>query len=125
MSAACPSGFAAPARELGSDEEPSIAGALAVAPRFGIKAPVAKEILREVFTAVSAWRKTGRQLRLKMRVMTRHEGRAPDAVPGGILAVHGFSRLLLQTSKVRPVWDYLAPECFRSQTRRPDWRFGD
>ena len=47
------------------DEEPSIAGALVVAQRFGIKAPVAKKILREVFTAVSAWRKTGRKLRLK------------------------------------------------------------
>ena len=65
MSAACPSGFAAPAHELGIDEEPSIAGALAVAPRFGITALVAKKVLREIFTAVSAWRKTGRKLRLK------------------------------------------------------------
>ena len=40
-------------------EEPSIAGALAVAGRFGIKAPAAKSILREVLTAVSAWRRTG------------------------------------------------------------------
>lgn len=46
-------------------EEPTIAGALAVATRFGIKAPAAKTILREVFTAVSAWRSTGRRLRLK------------------------------------------------------------
>ncbi len=46
-------------------EEPSIAGALVVAPRFGLKAPAAKKVLREVFTAVSAWRKTGRKLRLK------------------------------------------------------------
>ena len=46
-------------------EEPSVAGALAVAGRFGIKAAAAKSILREVFTAVSAWRRTGRRLRLK------------------------------------------------------------
>jgi serine/threonine-protein kinase HipA len=46
-------------------DEPSIAGALAVAGRFGIKAPVAKSILREVFIAVSAWRRTGGRLRLK------------------------------------------------------------
>ena len=47
------------------NEEPSIDGALAVAPRFGIKAAAAKTILREVFTAASAWRGTGRKLRLK------------------------------------------------------------
>ena len=46
-------------------EEPRIAGALAVAGRFGIKAPAAKSILSEVFTAVSAWRRTGARLRLK------------------------------------------------------------
>jgi serine/threonine-protein kinase HipA len=46
-------------------EEPSIAAALAAAPRFGIKIPVVKTVLREVFTAVSAWRKTGRKLGLK------------------------------------------------------------
>lgn len=46
-------------------EEPSIAAALAVATRFGLKAPAAKIVLREVFTAVSAWRGTGRKLRLK------------------------------------------------------------
>jgi serine/threonine-protein kinase HipA len=46
-------------------EEPTIASALAAAPRFGLKAPESKKILREVFTAVSGWRKTGRQLRLK------------------------------------------------------------
>jgi hypothetical protein len=49
----------------GEHEEPSIAGALAVAGRFGIKAPAAKSILREVLTAVSAWRRTGGRLRLK------------------------------------------------------------
>jgi serine/threonine-protein kinase HipA len=46
-------------------EEASIAGALAVAGRFGIKGPAAKSILREVFTAVSGWRRTARRLRLK------------------------------------------------------------
>ena len=46
-------------------EEPSIAGALAVAGRFGLKAPAAKSILREVFTALSTWRRTGGRLRLK------------------------------------------------------------
>ena len=46
-------------------EEPSIGGALAVAGRFGIKPLAAKSILREVFTAVSAWRRTGGRLRLR------------------------------------------------------------
>ena len=46
-------------------EDASIVGALAVAARFGIKAPAAKGILREVVTVVSAWRRTGGWLRLK------------------------------------------------------------
>lgn len=46
-------------------EEPSIAGAVAAAPRFGLKTAEAKEILGEVFRAVSEWRNTGRRLRLK------------------------------------------------------------
>lgn len=46
-------------------DEPSIAAALAVAPRFGLKSAAAKTILREVFSAVSAWHRTGRKLRLK------------------------------------------------------------
>jgi serine/threonine-protein kinase HipA len=46
-------------------EEPTIASALAAAPRFGLKVTESKKILREVFTAVSGWRKTGRQLHLK------------------------------------------------------------
>ncbi len=45
--------------------EASIAGALAVAGRFGLKGPEAKIILREVFTVVAAWRRTARRLRLK------------------------------------------------------------
>ena len=32
---------------------------------FGLKTTEAKKILREVFTAVSGWRNTGRRLRLK------------------------------------------------------------
>lgn len=46
-------------------EEPTIAGALDVASRFGLKPAEAKRILREVFTAVSGWRTTGKRLRLK------------------------------------------------------------
>jgi serine/threonine-protein kinase HipA len=45
--------------------EPSIAGALAVAGRFGLKPDEARAILHEVFTTVLDWRKTGRQLRIK------------------------------------------------------------
>jgi len=46
-------------------EEPTIAGALAAAPRFGLTATESKKILHELFAVISAWRKTGRQLRLK------------------------------------------------------------
>jgi serine/threonine-protein kinase HipA len=46
-------------------EEPTILSALAAVPRFGLTAAESKKVLREVFTVVSAWRKTGRQLRLK------------------------------------------------------------
>lgn len=46
-------------------EEPTIASALAAAPRFGLKASEAKQIVGVIFTAVSAWHKIGRQLRLK------------------------------------------------------------
>src|SRR5206468_6778630 len=46
-------------------EEPTIEGALAAAPRFGLRTIEAKKILREVFTVVSSWRNTARRLRLK------------------------------------------------------------
>ena len=46
-----------------------IAIALAAAPRFGLKATESMKILREVFTTVSGWRKTGRQLGLKPTVL--------------------------------------------------------
>jgi len=48
-----------------ASEGGSLAGALAVAGRFGLKGPAAKTILREVFTAVAAWRRIARRLRLK------------------------------------------------------------
>jgi len=48
-----------------SQEEPTIAGALAAATRFGLKTTESKKILREVFIAISGWRKTGKQLRVK------------------------------------------------------------
>jgi serine/threonine-protein kinase HipA len=51
------------------NEAPSIAGALAVAGRFGLKLVEAKAMLDEVFAAVSDWRKIGRQLRLKASVL--------------------------------------------------------
>jgi len=46
-------------------DEPSIAGALAAAPRFGLDTSEAKSILREVVRAVSKWREIGRRLHLK------------------------------------------------------------
>jgi serine/threonine-protein kinase HipA len=47
-------------------EEPSIAAALAAAPRFGLKSAETKTILREVLAAVADWRRIGKQqLRLK------------------------------------------------------------
>ena len=46
-------------------EEPSIDLALKIAPRFGLNKEEAKRILREVFDAVSEWRKVGRQLHLR------------------------------------------------------------
>jgi serine/threonine-protein kinase HipA len=48
-----------------TDGEPSLAAALAAAPRFGLKPAEAKKIVREVFVAVSGWRKTGKKLRIK------------------------------------------------------------
>ena len=51
---------------IGEDQaEPTIAGALDVASRFGLKSAEAKNTLREVFIAVSGWRTTGKRLRLK------------------------------------------------------------
>ena len=44
--------------------EPTIAGALEGGERFGLKSAESKRILKEVYTAVSGWRKTARRLRL-------------------------------------------------------------
>ena len=49
--------------------EPTIGAALAAIPRFGLRADEARVILREVFFALSGWRKTGRKLRLKASVL--------------------------------------------------------
>ena len=70
-STACASGAAqTPKTPITEEqEEPSIEAALAAAPRFGLKAVAAKAILREVLDAVSGWRKTGRQLRLKAQTL--------------------------------------------------------
>lgn len=46
-------------------DEPTIAAALAAAPRFGLKLAEARAILAEVFAAVGQWRKTGVKLRIK------------------------------------------------------------
>lgn len=55
-----------PKTPITEDEpEPSIDTALSAASRFGLKAPAAKTILREVVSAVTDWCQTGRQLRLK------------------------------------------------------------
>jgi len=51
-----------------NEDPPTIAGALNVAPRFGLPQAEARSILREVFAAVSGWRKTG--LRLGIRPKT-------------------------------------------------------
>ncbi len=48
-----------------SQEEPTIAGALAAAARFGLDAAAAMRILGEVFAALAGWRKVGLGLRLK------------------------------------------------------------
>ncbi len=53
-------------------EEPSIAAALAAAPRFGLKTAAARIIVREVFSVVAGWRKTGRQLRIPARTLATY-----------------------------------------------------
>ena len=63
------------------NEEPSIDRALAVAPRFGIKAPEANKILSEVFAAISPWRKIGRKLGLKASTLDAY----PSAFENGLL----------------------------------------
>ncbi len=53
-------------------EEPTISGALAAAPRFGLKAAEAKAILKDVFKAVSGWRQTGQRLRIKAATLNAY-----------------------------------------------------
>lgn len=50
-------------------KEISIVGALQAAPRFGLKLGEAKNILDEVFSAVSGWEKVARRLKLKASVL--------------------------------------------------------
>ena len=52
--------------------EPTIAGALDAAPRFGLKTAEARKILREVYAAVSGWRITGKRLRLKAQTLAAY-----------------------------------------------------
>jgi serine/threonine-protein kinase HipA len=46
-------------------ELPTVALALEVAPRFGLKVVQAKRVLHEVYSAASAWRMVGRALKIK------------------------------------------------------------
>jgi serine/threonine-protein kinase HipA len=55
-----------------NQEEPTIAGALAAATRFGLKATESKKILRDVFTTVAGWRKSGLHLRLKAATLNAY-----------------------------------------------------
>ena len=50
-------------------EELTVAAAFAVGPRFGIETTTANGILRDVFAAVTDWRKTGRWLGLKAQTL--------------------------------------------------------
>jgi serine/threonine-protein kinase HipA len=50
-------------------EEASITAALRAAPRFGLKAKEAKDIVHEVFSAVSGWQEIARRLKLKPQVV--------------------------------------------------------
>jgi serine/threonine-protein kinase HipA len=45
-------------------EEPSIASALDATPRFGMKRAEALAVMRDIYTVVSHWRSTGKQLRI-------------------------------------------------------------
>ncbi len=54
-------------------EEPNIEGALAAGSRFGLKAPEAKAILREVYEAVSSWRKTAGKIGIKTSTLEPYD----------------------------------------------------
>jgi serine/threonine-protein kinase HipA len=53
-------------------QEPSIEAALAAGSRFGLEPPESKRIVRQVFTAVSAWQSTGRKLHLKSATLEHY-----------------------------------------------------
>jgi serine/threonine-protein kinase HipA len=53
--------------------EPSVSEALAVAARFALKHPAAKQVLKEVLNAVETWREEAGQLRLKAGTLTAYE----------------------------------------------------
>lgn len=55
---------------MSEDEEPlSIANALQVSPRFGLKPGGAKDILHEVFAALRGWKNVARRLKLKPQII--------------------------------------------------------
>lgn len=51
------------------NDDSSIEAAIDAAPRFGLKPAAAKTIVREVFSAVAGWRKTGKKLRIPARTL--------------------------------------------------------
>jgi serine/threonine-protein kinase HipA len=53
--------------------EPSVAAALDVAPRFGIRSGEATKVLRQVFNAVSKWRETARSLHINAATLAPYE----------------------------------------------------
>jgi serine/threonine-protein kinase HipA len=53
--------------------EPSLAGVLEAAARFGIKPSAARAVLNEVTRAVSSWRATAKALRIKATVLAPYE----------------------------------------------------
>lgn len=70
------------------NEEPGIEVALSAASRFGLKAPEAKAILGEIFSAVSTWRKAGQRLRIKAATLDAYASAFEN------LHMHEASRLL-------------------------------
>lgn len=78
---------------------PSIEGALAAAPRFGLSLPAARQVVREVETAVNRWREVGRGLRLKRGTLDAYASafenehrQAAQTIPGETVAVAPLAR---------------------------------
>lgn len=61
-------------------EEPSVAVALAAAPRFGLRTAEAREILREVLGVVRQWRQTARRLRLPAGTLSAYASAFENAL---------------------------------------------